>query len=28
VAIKDSLPDDKRFFIENLLNKYNIGDII
>ena len=28
VAIKDSLPDDKRFFIENLLNKHNTGDII
>jgi hypothetical protein len=27
VAIKDSLPDDKRFFIENMLNKYNGGII-
>lgn len=27
VAIKDTLPDDKRFFIENMLNKYNGGII-
>jgi hypothetical protein len=27
VAMKDSLPDDKRFFIENMLNKHNGGII-
>jgi hypothetical protein len=27
VAIKDTLPDDKRFFIENMLNKHNGGII-
>jgi hypothetical protein len=27
VAIKNTLPDDKRFFIENMLNKYNGGII-
>jgi hypothetical protein len=28
VKIKDSLPDEERFFIENLLRKHNNGDII
>jgi hypothetical protein len=28
VDIKDTLPDEERFFIENMLNKYNNGDII
>lgn len=28
VDIKDTLPDDERFFIENMLNKYNKGGII
>jgi hypothetical protein len=28
VNIKDTLPDEERFFIENMLNKYNSGDII
>lgn len=27
VAIKDTLPDDKRFFIENMINKHNGGII-
>ena len=27
VAIRDTLPDDKRFFIENMLNKHNGGII-
>jgi hypothetical protein len=28
VNIKDSLPDEERFFIENLLRKHDNGDII
>jgi hypothetical protein len=28
VQIKDTLPDDQRFFIENLLRKQDNGDII
>lgn len=28
VKIKDTLPDEERFFIENLLRKHNNGDII
>ena len=28
VQIKDTLPDDQRFFIENLLRKHDNGDII
>jgi hypothetical protein len=28
VGIKDTLPDDKRFFIENMINKHNRGGII
>jgi hypothetical protein len=27
VDIKDTLPDEERFFIENMLNKYNGGII-
>jgi len=27
VAIKDTLPDDKRFFVENMINKHNDGII-
>jgi hypothetical protein len=28
VDIKDTLPDDERFFIENMINKHNKGGII
>lgn len=28
VDIKDTLPDDERFFIENMINKHNRGGII